>query len=179
MIKINLYPLKRKKKAKPVPSFVILLVILTVATALVMTGLFFTYNARISSKKAQHKANEAKIATLKEKIKEVEKFEELNRTTHQKNSVIEQLRKNQSAPVKLLDEISKLLPPGVWLNTLTVIRDDVSMDGYAFSNSDIVAYVDNMKKSQVFTEVYLIESKSTAIETIPLYVFKLTFKMRA
>jgi Tfp pilus assembly protein PilN len=79
--------------------------------------------------------------------------------------------------VKLLDEISNLLPNGVWFQTMTVSGDNISIDGYGFTNTDIVSYVDNVKNSKIFTDVYLQESKSTELEKIPLYVFKLTFKI--
>jgi len=179
MIKVNLLPLKRKKKPKPIPSFLITAAGITAVVLIVMLGLVFVFNSRLSSKKAQFKANEMKIAELKARIKEVENFEKLNKTTQEKNNIIEQLRKNQSIPVKLLDEASLLIPNGVWLNTMTASGENVNIDGYAFANSDIVSYVDNMKNSQTFTEVFLQESKSTNIENASLYMFKLTFKIKS
>jgi len=178
MIKVNLLPTKRKKKPKPVPPFVVTMVIVTVVIFIVMANLVFFFSSSLSTKRNLFKANEKKIAELKQKIKEVENFEQLNKDIQQKNSVIEQLRKNQSIPVKLLDETSSLLPNGVWLDAMTVSGENVSMEGYAFANSDIVSYVDNMKNSQIFTEVYLQESKSIVIENTPLYMFKLTFRIK-
>lgn len=178
MIKVNLLPVKRKKKPKPIPSFIVTMVIITIVTIIVMANLVFLFSSRLSAKKKDFKANESKIAELKQKIKEVENFEQLNKTIQQKSSIIEQLRRNQSIPVKLLDETSSLLPNGVWIDAMTVSGENVNIEGYAFANSDIVSYVDNMKNSQVFTEVYLQESKSIIIENTPLYIFKLTFKIK-
>jgi type IV pilus assembly protein PilN len=178
MIKVNLLPVKRKKKPKPIPSFIVTMVIITIITIIVMANLAFFFNSRLSKKRTFFKNNESKIVELKQKIKEVENFEQLNKTIEQRNSIIEQLRKNQSMPVRLLDEANNLLPDGVWLHEMTVSGGNVSMEGYAFANSDIVTYVDNMKNSQIFTEVYLQESKSTNIENTPLYMFKLTFKVK-
>ncbi|MGB9715511.1 MAG: PilN domain-containing protein [Thermodesulfovibrionales bacterium] len=179
MIKINLLPLRRKKKPKPIPPFLITGIGLTAISLIIMLGLVFTFNSRLSSKKAQYKMNEIKIAELKAKIKEVENYEKLNKTIQEKNSVIEQLRKNQSIPVKLLDEASSLLPNGVWLNAMTLSGENVNIDGYAFANSDIVSYIDNMKNSQTFTEVFLQESKSAKVDNANLYMFKLTFKIKS
>jgi type IV pilus assembly protein PilN len=179
MIKVNLLPLKRKKKPKPIPSFVITAVMVTAVTVVVILGIVFIFNSRLFTRKAQFKANEMKIAELKTRIKEVENFEQLNKTIQDKNNVIEQLRKNQSIPVKLLDEASLLLPNGVWLNAMTTSKDNVNIDGYAYANSDIVSYVDNMKNSQTFTDVFLQESKSTNIDNTSLYMFKLTFKIKS
>ncbi len=178
MIKVNLLPVKRKKKPKPIPTFIISAALITGITLGVMLFLVFLFNARLSTKKNIFQANEQKIAELKQKIKEVENYEKLNKTIQEKNSIIEQLRNNQSVPVKLLDEISKLLPKGVWLNAMTVSGGNIDIDGYAFDNSEIVSYVQNLKNSQMLTEVYLQESKSTTIEKISLYMFKLTFKVK-
>lgn len=178
MIKVNLIPLKRKKKSKPVPSFVIAMLIVTLVAGIVMAYFYFFFNSRLAAKKAQFSANEKKIANLKEKIKAVENFEQLNKTFQQRSNIIEQLSKNKSIPVKLLDEISNLLPSGVWLTGMTVSGGSINIDGFGFSNNDIVSYVDNVKNSKMFTEVYLQESKSTAIEKIELYTFKLTFKIK-
>jgi type IV pilus assembly protein PilN len=178
MIKVNLIPVKRRKKSKPLPAFIITMVIVTIGVSIVMAYLFFLFNSRLSAKNAQFADNGKKIAELKEKIKAVESFEQLNKIFQQRNDIIEQLSKNRSVPVKLLDEISNLLPNGVWFQTMTVSGDNISIDGYAFTNTDIVSYVDNVKNSKIFTDVYLQESKSTEIEKIPLYVFKLTFKIK-
>jgi len=178
MIKVNLIPVKRKKKAKPLPTFIITMVIVTIGVSIVMAYLFFFFNSRLFVKKAQFAANEKMVAELKEKIKAVENFEQLNKTFQQRNDIIEQLSKSRSVPVKLLDEISNLLPNGIWFQTMTVSGDNVSIDGYGFTNTDIVSYVDNVKNSKIFTDVYLQESKSTNIETTPLYMFKLTFKIK-
>src|SRR4030042_3915242 len=117
MIKVNLIPAKRKKKAKPLPTFIITMVVVTIGLSIVMAYLFFFFNSRLSVKKAQFAANEKMIAELKEKIKAVENFEQLNKTFQQRNDIIEQLSKSRSVPVKLLDEISNLLPNGIWFQT--------------------------------------------------------------
>lgn len=178
MIKVNLLPVKRKKKPKPIPAFVVTMIVVTISVGILMAYLVFFFNSRLEAKKVQFKDNEKKIAEIKEKIKAVENFEQVNKLFQQRTSIIEQLRKNQSIPVKLLDEISKLLPNGVWLQTMTMSGENITMDGYAFANSDVVSYVDNLKNSKIFTEIYLQESKSSTIEKIPVYMFKLTFKMK-
>lgn len=178
MIKVNLLPVKRKKKAKPLPSFLLATIVVTLAACLIMAYLVFFFTTRLSERKATFARNEITIAELKEKIKAVEDFEKRNQNFKERNDIIEQLSKNRSIPAKLLDELSSLQPKGIWLQALSVAGDSISLDGYGFTNSEIVAYVDNIKGSKLFTEVYLQESKSTEIEKIPLYMFKLTMKIK-
>ena len=70
-----------------------------------------------------------------------------------------------------------MLPKGVWLTNLTDRLGSVSIEGYAFTNSDLVAYVQNLKNSKYFTNVTLIESRQDEIEEFSIYKFKLTFKI--
>lgn len=179
MIKVNLLPVKRKKKAKPLPSFLLSTIAITIGVCLIMAYLVFFFSSRLTQKKEQFAANEKKIAELKEKIKAVEDFEKRNKTFKERSEIIEQLSRNKSVPVKILDEISTILPTGTWISAMTVSGDSVSLDGYGFTNTEIVNFVDNVKNSRLFTEVYLVESKSAEIEKVPVYVFKMTFKVKA
>jgi type IV pilus assembly protein PilN len=178
MIKVNLLPVKRKKKPKPLPSFIVVTILITVIICIIMAYLTFFFNSRLSAKKDQFAANEKKIAELKEKIKAVEDFEKRNKTFKERNDIIEQLSRNKSLPVKILDEFSTLLPNGVWLQTMSVSGESINLEGYGFTNNDIVSYVDNIKNSPMFTDVYLQESKSVEAEKIALYMFKLTCKLK-
>lgn len=178
MIRVNLLPVKRKKKAKPLPTFVISTTLITVLVLIALAYLFFYYNSNLQTTQGKFDANKQKIAELKNKIKEVDNFEKLNKTIEERTKIIEQLRKNQNIPVMMLDEISRNLPRGVWLQSMTVTGGGSgSIDGYAFTNSDVVAYVDNLKGSKLLTDIYLQESKQAEIEKIPLYQFKLTFRV--
>lgn len=178
MIKVNLLPLKRKKRPKPLPSYLVIMILVTVIVGIIMAYLTFFFSARLSDKKNQFAANEKKIAELKEMIKAVEDFEKRNKTFKERNDIIEQLSRNKSLPVKILDEFSALLPTGVWLQTMSVSAGAVNLEGYGFTNNDIVAYVDNIKNSPLFTEVYLQESKSVESEKVAVYMFKLTCKLK-
>jgi type IV pilus assembly protein PilN len=177
MIRINLLPVRRKKKAKPVPLFVITALLTTLVVIGVLGYLFFYFSSSLKETKMRFEANKQRIAELKNKIKEVDNFETLNNSYEDKSRIIEQLRRNQAVPVIMLDEISKDLPNGTWLHSISVSNQNVSLDGYAFTNSDVVAYVNNLKSSKTFTEVFLQESKQAEVDKIPIYQFKLTFKV--
>ncbi len=177
MIRVNLLPVKRKKRAKPLPAFVISAALITILVLCFLAYLFFYFNTNLQAVQNHFNSNKQKIAELKNRIREVDDFEKLNKTIGERTKIIEQLRKNQNIPVMMLDELSRELPKGVWLNSLSVSDNNGSLDGYAFTNSDVVAYVDNLKGSKLLTDIYLQESKQAEIEKIPLYQFRLTFKV--
>lgn len=179
MIKVNLLPVKRKKKQKPVPAFLISMVFVTLAVGLILAYLVFFFSGRVSERQAKVRENEAKIAELKQKIKDVEDYEKRNAVFQQRKEIIEKLGKNKSLPVKILDEISTLLPAGVWLTAMDVKGDGINLSCTAFTNTDVVNYVDNLKNSKLFTDVYLQESVQAQTAGFTLYNFRLTVKVKA
>jgi type IV pilus assembly protein PilN len=179
MIKVNLLPVKKRKRQKPVPVFVISMIGITLLAAAILAYLIFFFNGRITERQAKVRENEAKISELKRKLKDVEDYEKRNAMFQQRKEIIETLGRNKSLPVKMLDEISKLLAPGVWLTSMDVKSDSISLNCTAFSNSDVVNFVDSLKNSKLFADVYLVESVQAQKEGISLYNFKLTFKVKA
>lgn len=179
MIRINL--LSEKKKKKKLTGAQQLLVtsaiIAAVSLVLIITTLFYL-KYKVSQLKEKAESNKVVIADLNRKISEVKKLEQLNAEIQEKTRIIEILRKNQLAPVIVMDEVSRLLPHGVWLNSLIYKDGAVSLEGHAFSNIEIVSYVEKLKKSYYFSDVYLEESRQVEEEKVFVYKFKLNFRMK-
>ena len=180
MIKINLLPTKRKppKKITEIQQQLVLGILL-----LMLSGIGFWYfwtqlNNRIETLQRDKAAAEARIHDQDNMLKEVKTVEEERKKVADKIGVIEQLKKNQGSLVRLLDELSKALPPGVNLKSLSEKGGQVDIDGTAFTNNDIVRFVDNLKASPFFTDVFLQESVQGVQEGIEIYTYKLqvTFK---
>lgn len=181
MIKINLLELKREvKQKKKLPKFLVTWGAIT-GTCLLLAALgYFGMEWHLSNMKAEKKQNEQEIASLKKKIDEVQKFERMNKDFEQKVTLIENLRKNQSAPVMLLDELSTILTTadGVWLTSLNYSGDAVTTDGFSYSNETLVTFVDALKKSPKVTDVNLVESNRTTQDSVTVYKFKLTCRFK-
>ncbi len=189
MIRINLLTERKQKKQKKAElpfagekkklPFLIVLAIVTGATVLIMGIIFFVLKTTVSNLKEEYQTNQTKIVELKKRIEEVKKLEALNKAIQQKSDLIETLKKNQSVPARLLDDISKLLPDGIWLTSVSFNNPQAVVEGTAFTNIDVVAFVDNLKKSNTYTDVYLDESKQGTVEKQEVYNFKLHFKVKA
>jgi len=182
MIRINLLPLEHRRKIKkPLPALSVVLipaVVIFVITILVLG--YFTINlaGKVSNMKVEKASKEKRLTELKAMIKEVEDYERDNKAFQDKNSIIEQLKKNQHIPLRLLDEVSARLPKGVWLTSLSESGGNTNIEGYAFTNSDLVGYVDNLKGSKYMGDVTLIESRHTIVENVSVYQFKMTLRVK-
>ncbi|MBI4691558.1 MAG: PilN domain-containing protein [Nitrospirae bacterium] len=179
MIRVNLLPVKRKKKAKAVPAFIIYMVLLIMVAVIISGYLFWDLNSKLSSLTKQKTDNENTITELKNKIKEVENFETHKKTLEDRKNIIEQLKKNQSLPAKVLAEMSNVLPAGVWLSSMSVAGRDIDIAGIGFTNEDVVNYVENLKKSQLFTDVNLLGTQKAGTEKVITYQFTLKCKVKA
>ena len=53
MIKVNLLPVKKRKKQKPLPTFMISMALVTLVTGVVLAYLVFFFSGRVSEKGRQ------------------------------------------------------------------------------------------------------------------------------
>ncbi len=183
MIKINLLPVKRAaKKAKvPVDTAMFQLVV-GLGVVLVFVGACgYRWQMLVDevALKTQIKESKTKeLEALKKKVQEVEDYEKNKRLLEDKNRIIEQLRKNQGGPVRLLDYLSQSLDPlKIWLTSVDGDAQ-VAINGKALTNDDIVQFIRNLQQSGYFTDVMLEESRQAPEEGLIIYQFRLKMSVK-
>ena len=180
MIKINLLPTKRKppKKVTELQKQIIIAVVVLAGVGGGMGFYFLALNAQIASKQQEKTTMLAKIAEQDKKLKDVKNVEEERRKVTEKIGVIEQLKKNQQGPVRLLDEVSKAIPVSADLTSIVEKGGNINLVGEAFTNEDIVKFVENLKASPFLADVYLIETSQANAEGYEIYRYKLSFRYK-
>jgi type IV pilus assembly protein PilN len=177
MIKINLLPTK-KKPPKKVTELQQQLILGSLILLLTGGGLMSYANSLSSKRDALVKAKtemQAKIAVQDNLLQEVKSVEDERKKVNDKIDIIEQLKKNQDRLVHLLDEISKALPQGVNLSSLGEDKGQINIEGTAFTNNDVVHFIDNLKASPYFADVSLQETVEGTQDGIEIYKYKLQF----
>jgi type IV pilus assembly protein PilN len=177
MIKINLLPVKKKAPKKVIDLQQQLLLGVLLLILLVM-GMWFFWNRQANKIAALQKekiAAEARVRDQENILKEVKNVEEERKKYTEKIGIIQQLKKNQAGPVRLLDEISKALPPGVNVVSISESSNNINIEGEAFTNNDVVRFVDNLKASSLLAGVTLLETSQVKREGIDVYRYKLQF----
>ena len=87
---------------------------------------------------------------LTQVISEVRDFEVRRERLQQRVSLIEELRRGQTAPVHMLDQVSKSLPDMMWLTKMTQTGYDVTMEGNCLSLTSLSDFVTNLENSRYF-----------------------------
>lgn len=180
MIKINLLPTKRKPTRK-ISEFQKHMMIAGLIFSGVAAGMILYYldlNNKIAARQKTRDEARANIAQQENKLKAVKNVEDERKKVTDKIAIIEQLKKNQQGPVRLLDEISRALPKGVAITSIGESSGNVNISGDAFTNDDIVKYVENLKASPFLGDVYLQESMQAVVEGSEIYRYKLSFKYK-
>ncbi len=180
MIKINLLPTK-KKPPKKVTELQQQLILGSLILVVLLIGMWFYYqklNSQINSLIRNKAEVEAKIREQDNMLKEVKTVEEERKKVTDKIGIIEQLKKNQSMLVHLLDDVSKALPQGVNITSLSENNKQINLEGMAFTNNDIVKFVDNLKDTRSLNDVFLQESVQGVQDGVQIYRYKLQFTFK-
>lgn len=178
MIKINLISTKRKppKKVTELQQQMVLAALILILVGIGMGYHWVNLTKRINALKAEKASKEAHKKAQEKQLEEVKNVEAERKQVTDKIAIIEQLKKNQTGPVRMLDELSKMLPPGVNLTSLVEKSGQVNIDGEAFTNNDLVRFIDNLKANQFFKDVFLLESVQASEEGTDIYKYKMQFK---
>ncbi len=155
MIKINLLAVERdrgKRKAKfafgsKVP--------LACSLILVLTGLgvgwwFWSLRREAAELTEQIAEAQAETQRLQGVIQQVRRFEDQRAQLQQRVTLIEQLRKGQTGPVHLLDQVSRSLPEAMWLIDLKQTGNDVAIEGRCMTLNALSDFVSNLESSNFF-----------------------------
>jgi type IV pilus assembly protein PilN len=179
MIKINLLTVERKAAKKKVVAFqsaqkitLGCTLILVVAAA----GIGWRYLAlQRQSTQLDNDISAAQQETtrLHSIITQVQQFEQRKAQLQQRVALIEQLRRDQTGPVHMLDQISRSLPPMLWLTGMKqgASPAEVIVDGRCTTMTGLSDFVANLEGSGFFKRgIEIIQSQT---ETGPATVGEL------
>ncbi len=165
MIRINLLAVERgaTTRAALVPAahrVAIAATVILLATALSVG--WWSWSLRRASEKLDEALATADAETrqLRSVLAQVQMFETRRTALHQRVTLIEQLRRGQTGPVRVLDEIARALPGRLWLTELSQKGDELRLTGMATSLAGVSDLVANLEASAWFRKpVDIIDSE--------------------
>jgi type IV pilus assembly protein PilN len=155
MIRINLLAVDRErtKRGALIPAaqrVTIAASLILIATALFVGWWFWSLHQASARVDAELVRGEREMQQLRSVLAQVQKFEASKAQLQQRVTLIEQLRRGQSGPVHILDEISKAVPERLWLTDMTQKGDDIVLAGLTTSLTGLSDFVANLEGSTWF-----------------------------
>jgi type IV pilus assembly protein PilN len=168
MIKINLLGVERQKVKKKfvVPvgqKLTIGCSLILIVAALLVGWRYWSLTTQSAKLDADIASAQGETVRLHSIIVQVQQYEQQKAQLQQRVALIEQLRREQTGPVHMLDEISRALPPMVWLTDLkqTASGDEVQIDGKCMNETAVSDFVANLEASGYFKKSVDIASTTT------------------
>jgi len=186
MIRINLIAEREqaKKKARPFQAAQKLTIgasLILIATLVTIGWWYLALSRESVTVDSEIAAAEKETARLRGILQQVQQFEQQRAQLEQRVSLIEQLRKAQTGPVHLLDQISRALPTMLWLTELKQSDkspNEIVIDGRSTTLTGVSDFVKNLEESGYFKRsIDIISSTTEPIGQPPGELIK--FQLRA
>jgi type IV pilus assembly protein PilN len=173
MIRINLLTAERGAAKKRALSFnlagqkmTILASLILVVTAVLLGWRYYSLTHESAALDAEITAAQQETTRLHSVIQQVQQFEQRRAQLQQRVVLIEQLRKGQTGPVHMLDQVSRALPPMLWLTQLRQNANpgEVVLEGRCTTLTGLSDFVQNLEATGYFKKS--IEIVSTVAEPL-------------
>jgi type IV pilus assembly protein PilN len=139
---------------------------------LALAGSWYLQSQKTEAKQREVADAQREVDQLASVIKEVEEFKGKKSELERKIEVINDLKANQRGPVRVMDYVSRALPELLWLDTMTMRADSITVEGRAFNTNAVANFIDNLDKVPEFDEPML---KTTDLQQGGIYKFRIDF----
>lgn len=159
MIRINLLPHREQKRLARQRRFLSLLAFGFLGALVVVVLGFTALSARIDTQNSRNEFLVAENTKLEREIAEIEKLKSERQSLLDRKKVVERLQSNRSVTVKILDQLIRQTPEGIYLKDVRLTNDQLVLIGLAQSNARVSTYMRNLNDSPMFEQPLLVEIK--------------------
>ncbi len=177
MIPINLLPHRAQKRAALQKQFFVMaagMALIGVGAVILVHGFFAQ---RIDTQLSRNKYLDDEIAALDKQIDEIKKLKEQTQSLLARKKVVEALQSDRTEAVRLLDQLVRQLPEGLYLKSIKQTNDMVNVQGFASSNARVSTLMRNFEASPWLESPTLVEIKAAKVNDNPISEFSLNVKI--
>jgi type IV pilus assembly protein PilN len=178
MIRINLLPhreLKRKVRQRQIAILAGLVSFLGIA---VVWGIYSMIAGEIEYQNGRNQYLNDQIAILDKEIVEIKEIKARTKELLSRKQIVETLQHSRSEVVHLLDQLVRLLPDGVYLQSIKQVNHDINLVGHAQSNAWISVLMRNLESSPQLESALLIEIKAITVNNTRQNEFNMKVKLK-
>lgn len=148
MPKINLLPWREELRKERQKVFLISVAGAVIVGLGVIAATNLVFSGRIDHQRNRNELLNTEIKQLDERIKDIDGIEAKKERLLARMEVIEQLQQSRPEVVHLFDELTRTLPDGVHLESVTQSGRSVKISGVAQSSTRVSSYMRNVNESE-------------------------------
>ena len=178
MIRINLLPHREEKRKARRQQFYGLLGMITVLALLIVFLVYTIISGYIAAQESKNDLLKKEIAVLDQQIEQIKRLKEQTQALLSHKQIIESLQRDRAEAVRLLSEMVKQMPEGVYLRSIKQDGSKLSLVGYAQSNARVSTLMRNIEASPWLEKPQLVEIKAATVDKRRLNEFSMNASMK-
>ena len=163
MIRINLLPHREEKRKARRQQFYALAILVSILAAVIVLAVHLTYSQIIEGQEEVNDILKNEIAKINKDIEDIKNLKEQTQALLARKQIIENLQRDRSEAVRLLSEMTRQMPEGIYIRSLKQEGARVSIAGYAQSSARVSTFMRNVDASPWLEKPQLIEIKAVEV----------------
>lgn len=164
MTRINLLPWREQRRKDQLNQLLRIGVLCAIFAGIVVGYAHFYMLGLIDDQHARNNFLKNEISAVEKQIEKIRDLEKTKNNLLARMSVIQQLQRDRPQVVRVFDEVVRVVPDGVHLDTATQIGGRMWLKGEAQSNAQVSILMRNIESSEWLTNpsLLVIEAKGAA-----------------
>jgi len=177
MAHINLLPWREALRQKKKQEYLATLIAVALSALAVCWLIASFIDMQVDNQQARNRFLETQITALDSEIAKIKDIKERKSEVEQRMALIEQLQANRNVAPNVLDELARIVPPGISFRTLQRKGNRMMVEGISESNNRLADFMRRLKQSDVFTDGDLSSIVADTGKSDAISEFKLTFNI--
>jgi type IV pilus assembly protein PilN len=175
MAHINLLPWRESQRVEEKRNYLTMLAGIAIVAFGLMFGVGTIVDTMVTNQGQRNQFIEQEIVALDAQIEKIKNIKKDKQAIEQRMALIEQLEASRNAVPRVLDELVRLVPPGLSFRSFSRKGNQVEVLGVSESNNRLADFMRQLEHSTVFSSGVLssIVADTSALEAVS--DFKLTF----
>lgn len=156
MFRINLLPrVVKRKEVIRIPFLGILFFIILFIVFL--GGLTFYRNllVEVRNLRTENISLEGQINSIKDRLRELQKIEELKKQYSEKLKLLDEISQREISWLDLFENLNKNTPKNLWIKNFSLEDSSLNLEGFALSYNDVAIFLAQMENLGLWENVKL------------------------
>ncbi|MCH4295301.1 PilN domain-containing protein [Shewanella sp. 3B26] len=147
MANINLLPWREEAREKQKRDYIGSLALVFLVSALLVFACLQVISMMTDEQRARNAYLTSEIQLLEKQIAEIKKITERKKDIERRTEIILNLQQARNLPTHVLDELVRVVPPGIYLSSVEKKGSIVWVEGRSESNNNVANMMRKMKTS--------------------------------